>query len=571
MARRSQNSTNSVDEMAQAIQRLVDAMQHQQPQAVHAPVQHNGMNEFMRHKPPKFDGKATPDEADAWIREIEKIFRVLGCSNAQKLEYAIFLLNGEAEYWWGGMQRMMEARNEVIDWTSFRTKFMGQYFPDSARHEREAEFLTLLQRDKSVQAYVDRFEYLARFYSQNMSEEWRCRKFERGLRHNLMKVIMPMRIREFPLLVEQAKMIEQLEADPHRVMRSHPGNNTGGRQQKKPYSRPQRGGQGLMKCYECGGAHLRRNCPKLHGAKPDERKCYNCQKPGHFANSCPEKKSGAPPQQQKSFGEKTKAAGRVFAMSGSEANKSGKLIQDTCLLFGERVNVLFDSGASHSFVSLMCSERLGLPVRDLGCELVVSTPASGQVSTSSVCVGCPIEIAGRKFTVNLVRLPLEGLDVILGMDWLTTNDVIIDCGKQKVVVPDIKDGQIVKSRAVIQEIREGAECYVVWVEEEKPKNTEEKITGIPVVEEFADVFPEEVPGLPPSREVEFAIDLVPGAGPVSVAPYRMAPAELAELKKQLEDLLEKKFIRPSVSPWGAPVLLVKRRMGVHGCVLTTDS
>ncbi|WVY99024.1 hypothetical protein V8G54_031175 [Vigna mungo] len=96
---------------------------------------------------------------------------------------------------------------------------------------------------------------------------------------------------------------------------------------------------------------------------------------------------------------------------------------------------------------------------------------------------------------------------------------------------------------------------------EQKKSIDEQISGIPVVEEYADVFPEEVPGLPPSREVEISIDLMPGAGLVSVAPYRMAPAELAELKKQIEELLEKKFIRPSVSPWGAPMLLVKKKDG----------
>jgi len=79
-------------------------------------------------------------------------------------------------------------------------------------------------------------------------------------------------------------------------------------------------------------------------------------------------------------------------------------------------------------------------------------------------------------------------------------------------------------------------------------STTEKINMIPVVEEYADVFPDEIPELPPSRDVDFSIDIIPGAGPVSMAPYKMAPAELAELKKQIEDLLEKKFIRPSASP-----------------------
>nr|KYP75878.1 Transposon Ty3-I Gag-Pol polyprotein [Cajanus cajan] len=91
--------------------------------------------------------------------------------------------------------------------------------------------------------------------------------------------------------------------------------------------------------------------------------------------------------------------------------------------------------------------------------------------------------------------------------------------------------------------------------------TERVIEEIDVVRDFAEVFPDEVPGLPPVREMEFSIDLVLGAGLVSVAPYRMAPAELSELKGQLEDLLEKQLVRPSVSPWGVPVLLVKKNDG----------
>jgi hypothetical protein len=84
---------------------------------------------------------------------------------------------------------------------------------------------------------------------------------------------------------------------------------------------------------------------------------------------------------------------------------------------------------------------------------------------------------------------------------------------------------------------------------------------IAVVREFPDVFPEDVTSLPPEREVEFSIDLVPGTAPISVSPYRMAPLELRELKGQLEELMAKHFVRPSVSPWGAPVLLVKKKDG----------
>jgi len=97
-------------------------------------------------------------------------------------------------------------------------------------------------------------------------------------------------------------------------------------------------------------------------------------------------------------------------------------------------------------------------------------------------------------------------------------------------------------------MEDGATCFMIVAQGEK-KSTEEKIRSIPVVDEYVDVFPDKIPELPPSRDIDFSIDLIPRAGPVSAAPYRMAPAELAELKKQIENLLEKKFIRPSASPW----------------------
>ena len=94
---------------------------------------------------------------------------------------------------------------------------------------------------------------------------------------------------------------------------------------------------------------------------------------------------------------------------------------------------MFDSGATHSFVSNECVRRLGLKLRELGCELIVATPTSSEVSTTSVCVGCPMEVVDCKSKVNLICLPMEGLDVILGMDLLLGNHIVIDCGWRSVV------------------------------------------------------------------------------------------------------------------------------------------
>ncbi|XP_017406201.1 uncharacterized protein LOC108319548 [Vigna angularis] len=206
--------------------------------------------------------------------------------------------------------------------------------------------------------------------------------------------------------------------------------------------------------------------------------------------------------------------------------------------------VLYDSGATHSFVYEACAERLGFVVGELQCDLVVSTPASRLVKTSTVCSRCPIEVEGRRFRVNLICLPLQGPEVILGMDWLSANRILIDCGNKELIFPSEDEEMSLSLSVLRQDIMEGASCFLVMThmdatQESDHSSHENQSVDLFVVNDFMDVFPEEVPGLPPPQEVEFSIDLVSGAGPVSIAPYRMALVELAELKKQIEELLEK--------------------------------
>ena len=310
------------------------------------------VEDFLCHKPAEFTGKASPDEANAWLRKCEKIFRVMNCEDEQKLLCATYLLNKDAEYWWTGMQQQMETRKEPATWENFRTRFLEKYFPNTVRQDREAEFLPLQQGDMSVQEYINKFEHLARYSSQNMTEEWRCLKFERGLKHELKKVVTPLRERRFPVLVEQAKSAEHLEKGPSPIVSRHQKNVAEARQMKKPYSRPQTS-QGPS-CYQCGGPHLKRNCSQLAGGvggSEDHRKCFICDKSGHFTNNCLEKKSLVTKKPAASPAERARAAGRVFALTTTEATQSGNLILEPCMLFGNVVLVFFDSEATHSFIS----------------------------------------------------------------------------------------------------------------------------------------------------------------------------------------------------------------------------
>ncbi|GJV16209.1 putative nucleotidyltransferase, ribonuclease H [Tanacetum coccineum] len=184
----------------------------------------------------------------------------------------------------------------------------------------------------------------------------------------------------------------------------------------------------------------------------------------------------------------------------------------------------------------------------------------------------PLRFDDRIRPANLLPIHMLDFDVILGMDWLASHRATIDCYARTVIFGNVRQPEFVyhgssplksvklisamKARTLISHGCQGFLASVMDTSLESPN-----IENLSVVREFADVFPDELPGLPPAREIEFGIELIPGAEPISKAPYRMAPVELKELKEQLQEMLENGFIRPSVSPWGAPVLFVKKKDG----------
>ena len=228
--------------------------------------------------------------------------------------------------------------------------------------------------------------------------------------------------------------------------------------------------------------------------------------------------------------------------------------------------MLFDSGASHSFIVASVVIELGLEVETLEEPLYVSSPLGIRERIGMICRGCELEISGTLVTVDLRIMDMSEFDVILGMDWLTTYRVVIDCERRRVIAytqdgtrvvfqgdkHDILPHKVYESRCQGQ--LAGWLASLTLEDEERPD------LDLPrVVCEYVDVFPDELPGLPPQKVVDFGIELHPGISPISMTPHRMAPVELQELRVQLQELLNKGFIRPSTSPWGAPVLFAKKK------------
>jgi len=233
-----------------------------------------------------------------------------------------------------------------------------------------------------------------------------------------------------------------------------------------------------------------------------------------------------------------------------------------CFINSTPLIVIIDNGATHSFIASSCVERLGLGVTLLLRGMVIDTPANGSVTTSLVCTKCPVSFGCVDLELDCVFLSLKHMDVIFGMDWMLTFGVNINClTKSLTFSKQVEDegGKFLTAEQVKKSLDGEASLFMMFA---SLKEIGEKGVGdLLVVQEFPEVFPDDIIDLLPEREVEFAIDLVPGTSPISIVPYRMSTSELGELKKQLEELLEKRFIRPRVSPSGAPVLLVKKKDG----------
>jgi hypothetical protein len=262
--------------------------------------------------------------------------------------------------------------------------------------------------------------------------------------------------------------------------------------------------------------------------------CFNCNEEGHIGSQCKKPK-------------KAQTTGRVFALTGTQTENEDRLIRGTCYFDSTPLVAIIDTGATHCFIAIDCASKLGFAMSNMNGAMVVETPAKGSVTTSLVCLRCPLSMFGQDFEIDLVCLPLSGMDVILGMNWLEYNHVHINCFSKSVYFSSAKEesgAEFLSTKQLKQLERDGILMFSLMAS--LSMENQAVIDKLQVVCDFPEVFPDEIPDVPLEREVKFSIDLVPGTKPVSMTPYRMSASELAELKKQLEDLLDKKFIRPSV-------------------------
>ncbi|GJW04584.1 putative reverse transcriptase domain-containing protein [Tanacetum coccineum] len=348
--------------------------------------------------------------------------------------------------------------------------------------------------------------------------------------------------------------------------------HTAGSGDKKPYggSKPlcskcnyHHDGPCAPKCYKCNKyGHIARDCRGVLIVFP----LNECGAQGYFRRNCLKLKNNDRGNQAGN----DKAPAKVYVVVNAGATPDN-VIAGTFLLNNHYAYILFDTGADQSFVSTTFSSQIDITPSTLDHYYDVELADGRIIGLNTILKGCTLNFLNYKFHINL----MPSFDAIICMDWLAKYKAVIVCAEKIVRIPcgnetliihgnGSDQGNVIRLNIISctkaqKYMEKGFPIFLAHItaKEVEDKSKEKRLEDVQIVQDF----PEDLSGLPPTRQVEFQIDLVPGAAPVARAPYRLAPSEMKELSEQLKELSDKGFIRPSSSPWGAPVLFVKKKDG----------
>ncbi|GJU00344.1 putative reverse transcriptase domain-containing protein [Tanacetum coccineum] len=308
------------------------------------------------------------------------------------------------------------------------------------------------------------------------------------------------------------------------------------------------------------------------GQKPT---CFEYGAQGIFKGEFPKLKNNNRGNQ----GGNGNAPAKVYVVGRAGTNPDSNVVICTFLLNNRYASILFDTGVDRSFVSTAFSSQIDITPTILDHYYDVELANRRIIGLNAIIRACTLNLLNHPFNIDLMPVELGSFDVIIGMDWLAKYQAIIVCAEKIVRIPWGNETLIVhgdgsdrgnKTRLNIisctktkKYLLKGCPVFLAHVttKETEDKSEKKRLEDVPIVQNFPEVFLEDLPGLPPTRQVEFQIDLIPGVAPVARAPYRLAPSEMKELSDQLKELSDKGFIMTSSSPWGAPVLFVKKKDG----------
>ncbi|GJT88311.1 putative reverse transcriptase domain-containing protein [Tanacetum coccineum] len=535
--------------------------------------------EFLACNPKEYDGKGGAIVYTRWIEKMESVQDMSGCRDSQKVKYTVGSFIVKALTWWNSQIHTRGREATVgMSWEDFKTLTREEFCPSNKMQKLVPHLVT--PEGKRIERYV-----------------YGLAPQIRGMVAATEPKTIQKAVQIAGTLTDEALRNGSIKKNPEkRGNRGEPSKDRNVRDDNKrtrtgnayatttnPVGRENTGT--VPKCTTCNTHHppeapcrtcfncnrpghfakdcrvVPRNVNPINARNPTVRACYECGSTDHIKSACPrlnraQGPGGNRPNQalannggQGHGNQGNQARGRAFMLGAEEARQDPNIMTGTFTLNDHYATTLFDSGADYSFVSTTFIPLLDIEPSDLGFSYEIEIASGQLVEIDKVIRGCKLEIEGHVFDINLIPFGSGSFDVIIGMDWLSDHKAEIICHEKVVRIP-LLDGK------VLRVLGEKPEEKMRQLMSAKAKEKKQEI-----VRDFPKVFPNDLSGLSPVRELKFRIELVPKAILVVQSPYHLAPSEMEELLGQLKELQDKGFIRPSSSPWGAPILFVKKKDG----------
>nr|GEZ57705.1 hypothetical protein [Tanacetum cinerariifolium] len=518
------------------------------------------------------DSQPYEPRAVCLIRRIEKtemVFTVSKCTEANKVVFAVATFQDRDLTWWNSQVATLgiEAVTRKT-WVEMKEMITKEFCPLEEIQRMECELWNLRVKEMDISSYTTRFNELVILCPGMVPmKRKKVEAYIRGLSKNIKGEVSssePATLNKavqmaHTLMEQKVKGIAEREANNKKRKwenfqggSSSGGGNNNSNQNNNNY--PSNPGQNV-KCNRCGMQHYG-NCPikcnkcgKIrHKARDCWSKvvatganaqpimtCYRCGEKGHIKTNCPARNNPG----------RGEARGQAYALNDGDQNLGPNVVTGMFLLNNHYARVLFDSGSDKSFMNVNFSHLIDIEPVKVDHSYEVELVDGMVVSTNTILRGCALNLVNHLFEIDLMPIELGTFDVIIGMDWLILHDSVIVCGKKEVHVPLKKRTLVVKGDDCVSRMKV-VSCI-------KVKRNVDRGSYLFV----AQVIDKE----PAERRLEDWSSKLNwfSAAPVARAPYRLASLEMKELAKQLQELSDKGFIRPSSSPWGAPVLFVKKK------------